>query len=140
MFRRLLVAAVVVLALASSATAVVPAAARTHHAAVSHRLIVVIKTNLTPAAAKKLSVLILIDQNGGAPAGAVATPSRPLTVHLDNRGPFRVRAEINSTCKGICSASYRISGSLSHKLEVVPTCRPKGSGFACSKIRIVKVY
>ena len=36
--------------------------------------------------------------------------------------------------------SYRISGSANHKLEVVPSCQPKGAGFVCSKVKIVKIY
>ena len=43
-------------------------------------------------------------------------------------------------CKGSCDASYRISGSANHKLEVVPSCQPTGSGFVCSKVKIVRVY
>lgn len=140
MFRRVLVAAVVVLALVSSATAVVPAAAKTNKAVVTHKLIVAVTRNLAPAAEKKLAVLVLISQYGGAPAGAVATPSKPLTVLLDNRGLYRVKAEIDASCKGSCGASYRISGSANHKLEVVPSCRPNGSGFVCSKVKIVKIY
>jgi hypothetical protein len=140
MFRRALVAAIVVVALVSSATAIVPAAAKTTKAVVTHKLIVTIKKNLAPAAEKKLAVLVLITQNGGAPAGAVATSSKPLTVLLANRGLYRVKAEIDSSCKGSCGASYRISGSANHKLEIVPSCQPKGSGFVCGKIKIVKVY
>jgi hypothetical protein len=140
MFSRFLVAAVVGLALVSSATAVLPAAAKTNQAVVTHKLIVAVKTNLAPAAEKKLAVLILINQNGDAPAGAVATPSKRLTVLLGNTGLYRVRAEIDSSCKGSCAASYRISGSANHKLEIVPSCQPRGSGFVCSKVRIVKVY
>jgi hypothetical protein len=140
MFRRFLVAAVVVLALASSATAVLPAAAKTNKAVVTHKLIVAVKKNLAPAAEKKLAVLVLISQNGGAPAGAVATSSKPRTVLLDNSRLYRVNAEIDSSCKGTCDASYRISGSANHKLEIVPSCQPKGSGFVCSKVKIVKVY
>ena len=136
---RFLVAAVVVLALASSAT-VLPAAAKTNTVVVTHKLIVAVKKNLAPAVEKKLAFLVLLSQDGGAPAGAVATPSKPLTVLLDNRGLFRVKAEIDSSCKGSCDASYRISGSANHQLEVVPSCQPKGSGFVCSKVRIVKVY
>jgi|SRR5579862_569274 len=139
MFRRFLFAAVVVLALLSSATAVPPAAAKTNKAVV-HKLIVAVKKNLVPAAEKKLAVLVLISQNGGAPAGALATPSKPLTVLLDNGGLYRVKAEIDSSCKGSCDASYRISGSANHKLELIPSCQPKGSAFVCSKVRIVKVY
>jgi hypothetical protein len=140
MFRRFLVAAVAVLALASSATAVLPAAAKTNKAVVTHKLIVTVKKNLAPAAEKKLAFLVLISQNGGAPAGAVATPSKPRTVLLDNSHLYRVNAEIDSSCKGTCDASYRISGSANHKLEIVPSCQPKGSGFVCSKVKIVKVY
>jgi hypothetical protein len=84
--------------------------------------------------------LVLISQNGGAPAGAVATPGKPLTVLLDNSGLYRVKAEIDSACKGSCDASYRISGSANHRLEIVPSCQPKGSGFVCSRVKIVKVY
>jgi hypothetical protein len=140
MFRRFLVTAVVVLALVSTATTVLPAAAKTTNAVVTHKLIVAVKKNLAPAAEKKLAVLVLTRQNGGAPAGAVATPSKPLTVLLDNSGLYRVKAEIDSSCKGNCAASYRISGSANHKLEIVPSCQPKGSGFVCSRIKIVKVY
>ena len=139
MSRRFLSAAVVVLAVASSAIAV-PAVAKTNKAVVTHKLIVAVKKNVAPAAEKKLAILVLVSQNGGAPAGAVATPSKPLTVLLDNSGLYRVRAEIDSSCKGSCDASYRISGSAKHKLEIVPSCQPKGSGFVCSKVKIVKVY
>jgi len=140
MFRRFLVAAVVLLALVSSVTAVLPAAAKTNKAVFTHTLIVSVKKNLAPAAEKKIAVLVLISQSGGAPAGAVATPSKPLTVHLDNSGLYRVKAEINSSCKGSCDASYRISGSANHKLEFVPSCQPNSSGFICSKAKIVRVY
>jgi hypothetical protein len=140
MFRRVLVAAVVVFALVSNATAVLLAVAKTNKAVVAHKLIVAVKTNLAPAAEKKLAVLVLINQKGGAPAGAVATLSKPLTVLLDNGGLYRLKAEIDSSCKGTCDASYRISGSANHKLEVVPSCQPKGSGFVCSQVEIVKVY
>ena len=140
MFRCGLGAAVVVLALISSATAVLPAAAKTNKAVVTHKLVVTVKKNLGPAAEKKLAVLVLISQNGGAPAGAVATPSKPRTVLLGNRRLYRVKAEIDSSCKGSCDGSYRISGSANHKLEIVPSCRPNGPGFVCSKVEIVKVY
>ena len=139
-FRRFLVAAVVVLALVSGATAVLPALATTNKTVVTHKLIVAVKKTLAPTAQKKLAVLVLITQNGGAPAGFVATASRPRTVFLENNRPSRVKAEIDSSCKGNCDASYRISGSANHKLEIVPSCQPKGSGFVCSKVRIVKVY
>lgn len=99
-----------------------------------------VKKNLTPAAERKLAVLVLISQNGGAPAGAVATPSKPLTVLLDNSGLYRIKVEIDSSCKGSCGASYRISGSANHKLEIVPSCKPNGSGVVCSKVKVVKVY
>jgi hypothetical protein len=140
MLRRFLLAAIVVLALVSSATAVWPAAAKTNKAVATHKLIVAVKKNLAPAAEKKLAVLVLITQNGGPPSAAVATPSKPLTVLLDIRGLYRVKAEIDSSCKGSCAATFRISGLANHKLEVVPSCQPKGSGFVCSKLRIVKVY
>lgn len=117
-----------------------PAAAKTSKAVVTHKLIVAVEKNLAPAAEKKLAVLVLISQDGGAPAGAVATPRKPLTVLLDNRGLYRVTAEIDSSCKGSCRASYRIAGSANHRLEVVPTCRPRGSGFVCSRVKIAKVY
>ncbi len=140
MFRRFFVAAVVVVALVSSARAVLPAAAKPNEAVGPHRLIVVVMRNLAPAAEKKLAVLVLVRGNGGAPAGALATPSKPLTVLFGNRGLYRVKAEIDSSCKGSCDASYRISGSATHKLEIVPSCQPRGSGFVCSKLEIVKVY
>jgi len=139
MFRRFVIPAVV-LALVMSATAGSPAAAKKNKAVGTHKLIVVVKKNLAPTAEKKLAVLVLISQNGGAPAGALATPSKPLTVLLDNRGPYRVNAAIDSSCRGSCEGSYRISGSANHKLEVVPRCQPRGSGFVCSKVKIVKVY
>ena len=139
MFRRFLVAAVVVLALASSATAA-PPVAKTNKAVLTHKLIVAVKENVALAAEKKLAILVLISQNGGAPAGAVATPSKPLNVLLDNSGLYRVEADIDSSCKGRCRASYRISGSANHRLEIVPSCQPKGSGFVCSRVKIVKVY
>ena len=140
MFRRFLVAAVVVLALVSSVTGVLPAAAKTNKAVVTHKLIVAVTKNLAPAAEKKLAVLVLISQAGGAPAGAVATSSKPLTVLLDKSGLYRVKVEIDSSCKGSCAASYRISGSANHKLMVVPSCQPNGAGVVCSKVKIVKVY
>ena len=70
----------------------------------------------------------------------MATPRKPLTVFLDNSGLYRVKAEIDSACKGSCDASYRISGSANHRLEIVPSCRPNGLGFVCSRVKIVKVY
>jgi hypothetical protein len=140
MFRRFLVASVVVLALVSTATAVSPATARTNKAVFTHTLIVSVQKNLAPTAQRKLAVLVLISQNGGPPAGAVATPTKPLTVHLDNRGLYRVKAEIDTSCKGTCNASYRISGSANHKLTVVPSCQPNGTGFVCSRAKIVKIY
>ena len=138
--RRVLIAAIVLLALGSSAAAVLPAAATSNKVVGTHKLIVAVKKNLAPATEKKLAVLVLISQNGGAPAGALATASKPLTVLQRDSGPYRVRAEIDSSCKGSCDASYRISGSANHKLEVVPSCRLKGPGFVCSKFKIVKVY
>jgi hypothetical protein len=140
MFRRVLIAAVVSLALVLSATAVLPAAAKTNTAVRTHKLIVAVKKTMAPAAEKKLAILVLITQNGGAPAGALATPSRPLTVFQNNSGLYRVKAVIDSSCKGSCYTTYRLSGSANHKLEVVPSCQPKGSGFVCSKVKIVKVY
>jgi len=139
MLRRFFVA-VVALGLVSSATAVVPGAAATNRAAVRHTLIVAVKKNLAPAAEEKLALLVLISRNGGAPAGAVATPGKPLAVLLDGSGLYRVKTEIDSSCKGSCDASLRISGSADHKLELVPSCRPRGSGFVCSKLEIVKLY
>jgi len=138
MFRGLL--GVAFLVLVSSATAVLPAAATTKNAAGNHKLIVAVKKNLGPAAEKKLVVLVLVTQNGGAPAGALATSRRPLTVFQQNSRPYRVRAVIDSACKGSCDASYRLSGSANHRLEVVPSCQLKGSGFVCRKVKIVKVY
>lgn len=139
--RRFLIAPLVFLALAVSAAAVVPAAAQTNRTVGTHELIVAVKKTMAPAAEKKLAVLVLISHDGGAPAGALATPSKPLTVLQQNGGLCRVKAEIDSTCKGSCAApSYRISGSADHRLEVVPSCQPTGRGFVCSKVEIVKVY
>jgi len=140
MFRRGLVAAVVLPALVLGATAGLSAAAKTKRAAGTHKLIVTVEKNLAPAAEKKLAVLVLVSRSGGAPAGGLATPSKPLTVLQQESGPYRVRAEIDSPCKGSCDASYRLSGSADHRLEVIPSCRLKGSGFVCSKVRIVRVY
>jgi hypothetical protein len=140
-FRRVLIAAIVFLALVSSEAAVVTARAQTKKTAGTHKLIVAVEKTMAAAAEKKLAVLVLISQNGGAPAGALATPSKPLTVLQQNSGLYRVEAEIDSTCKGSCATpSYRLSGSANHKLEVVPSCRPTGSGFVCSKVTIVEVY
>jgi hypothetical protein len=139
-FRRLLLAAVVLLALVSSSTAVLPAAATTNEAVGTHKLIVAVKKTLGPAAEKKLAVLVLISRRGGAPAGALATSSKPLSVLQSNSGLYRVKAEVDSSCKGGCDASYRISGSANHKLEIIPSCRLRGSGFVCSKLKIVKIY
>ena len=140
MFRRVIIAAVVLLVLVSSATAVLPAAATTNEADGSHKLIVAVTKNLPPAAEKKLAVLVLVSLNGGAPAGALATPSKPLTVLQRTSGLYRVKAEIDSSCKGSCAASYRIPGSADHKLEVIPNCQLERSVFVCSKVKIVKVY
>ena len=140
MFRRFHIAAVVFLALVLSSTAVLPAAATTKTAGGTHKLIVAVKKTMGPAAEKELAVLVLISQNGGAPAGALATPSKPLTVLQRNTGLYRVRAEVDSSCRGGCAASYRISGSANHKLEVIPSCQLRGSGFVCRKVKIVKVY
>ena len=141
MFRRVLVAAVVSLGLVSSAAAVLPAAAQTSKTVGTHKLIVAVKRTMAPAAEKKLAVLVLISQNGSASAGGLARPSKPLTVLQQNGGLYRVKARIDSTCRGSCDApSYRVSGSASHRLEVVPSCRPTGSGFVCRKVEIVKVY
>jgi len=139
MLRGLLVAAVGV-ALGSSATAAAPAPAGTTSAGATHKLIVTVKKTLAPAAEKRLAILVLITQGDGAPAGAVVTPSRPLTVHLASGRLYRVKAELDVSCKGTCAASYRISGSADHKLEIVPSCRPNASGFVCSKVTIVKRY
>ena len=135
MFRRFLIAAVVFLALAVSATAVLPAAAKTSKAVGTHKLIVAVKKNMAPAAETKLAVLVLLSQNGGPRAGGLATPSKPLTVLQENSGLYRVKAEIDSSCKGSCDASYRISGAANHKLEVVPSCQPKGSGSSVARSR-----
>ena len=135
MFRRLLIAAVVFLAVAVNATAVLPAAAKTSKAVGTHKLIVAVKKNMAPAAGTKLAVLVLLSQNGGPRAGGLATPSKPLTVLQENSGLYRVKAEIDSSCKGSCDASYRISGAANHKLEVVPSCQPKGSASSVARSR-----
>lgn len=140
MARRVLVAAAVVLAVVASARAVSPAAARTNRAGVAHKLIVAVKKNLPPTVEKKLAILVVISQNSRAPAAAVATASKPLTVLQQNSGLYRVNAEIDASCKGSCDASYRISGAANHKLQVIPSCQLKGSGFVCSTMKIVKIY
>jgi hypothetical protein len=128
------------LAAAVFTTAVLPAGARTNEGVRSHKLIVAVKRNLAPAAEQKLAVLVLISQNGGAPAAGLATASKPLTVLQSNSGLYLVKAELDSACKGTCAASYRISGSANHELQVIPSCRLTSSGFACGRMRIVKVY
>ena len=136
MLRRALVA----LALVAGATAVLPAGAQTTERVGTHTLVVTVKKTMAPAAEKRLAVLVLISQDDAAPAGALATPGKPLTVLQRSRGPYRIKAEIDSTCRGGCSApTYRISGSANHRLEIVPSCRPAGAGFVCSNVRIVKV-
>jgi hypothetical protein len=92
LFSRFLIAAVVLLALALSAAADLPAAAQTNKTVGTHKLIVAVKKTMAPAAEKNLAVLVLISQNGGAPAGALATPSKPLTVLQQNGGLYRVKA------------------------------------------------
>lgn len=131
-FRRVLVAAIVLFALVSSATTV--------QAAVAHTLIVAVRANVPRAPESKLAVLILITQDGGAPAGAVATARRPLTIALANSGSYRIHAEIDASCRGRCDATHRISGSTGHKVEIVPSCQPAGSGFTCNGVSIVEVY
>lgn len=129
MSRRLLIAAAAVVA---SGIAVLPAASRATSTLVPHKLVVVVEKKTVPA------VLVLIRRGAGAPAAAVATPSKPLTVLLDTRGPYVVRAEIDSSCKGSCAASVRISGAENHKLEIVARCRRKGSTLVCTTMKIVK--
>jgi hypothetical protein len=118
----------------------VPAAATTNGASGTHKLIVAVEKNLAPAAEKKLAVLVLVSRSGGTSAGALATPSKPLTVLQADSGLYRVTAEIASVCRGSCAASYRISGSADHKLEIVPSCRFTGPGLVCSNVKIVKLY
>jgi hypothetical protein len=140
-FRRFLIPAVFFLTLVLSATAVLPAAAETHKGVGRHRLIVSVKKTMVPAAEKSLAVLVLINQDGGPYSGALARPSRPRTFLEQNSGLYRVKTEIEPPCKGICAARpYRISGAANHKLEVIPSCRPRGSGFVCSKVKVVKIY
>jgi hypothetical protein len=132
---------VVFLALVFATTIVLTAAAQPSRAPRAHRLIVSVKKTLPPAAEKKLAVLILVRRNGAAPAGAVATPSKPLTVLQQSGGVYRIETEIDSACKGSCKAPvYRVSGSADHTLEVVPSCRLEGSSFACTTIAIVAVH
>jgi hypothetical protein len=137
---RLLIGAVIALTLVLTGPTVLAATAGTNEAVATHKLILAVEKNLAPAGEKKLAVLVLISQNGGAPAGAVARPGKPLTVLQETSGLYRVKAEIESRCKGGCGASYRVSGSADHKLAVIPHCRPEGSGFVCSRVEIVRVY
>ncbi len=97
MFRRVPVVAVVILALVSARVQPWRRQRKTNKAVVTHKLIVTVRRNLAPAAQKKLAVLVLISQNGGSPAGAVATASKPLTVHLANSRLYRVKAEIDAS-------------------------------------------
>ena len=140
MRRRFLLAAVLSLALLVSSVGVFPAAATTHKAAGTHKLIVAVKRTLDRAAEKKLFILVLISQNGGAPAAALATSSKPLVILQADSGLYRMKVEIDASCRGACTATGRISGSANHKLEVIPHCRLNGSGFVCSKLKIVRMY
>jgi len=139
MFRRSFLAAVVVFAVASVSTAA-QTGATTDRAVSAHKLIVAVEKTLGPKAEKKLAVLVLVNQNGGAPAAAVVTASKPLTVLQSNSGLYRVKVELDVSCRGACEASYRISGSANHKLQVIPSCRLESAGFVCSRVKIVKVY
>ena len=127
-------------ALVVSSTAVLPAEATTSKTVGTHKLIVAVKKTLPPAAEKRFAVLLLIRYNGGAPAAAVATTRKPVTVLQSSSGLYRVKAEIDASCKGSCNAIYRVSGSANHQLEVIPRCQLKGSGFVCSNLRIAKIY
>ena len=106
MFRRFLVAAVVVLALVSSATAVLPAAAKTNKAVVTHKLIVAVKKTLAPAAREEACGLGA-DQPERRRSCRSSWPRRasPVPFSIDNRGLYRVKAVIDSSCKGSCAAS-----------------------------------
>ena len=139
MFRRSFLAAVVVFAVASVSTAA-QTGATTDRAVSAHKLIVAVEKTLGPKAEKKLAVLVIISQNGGPPAAAVATASKPLTILQSNSGLYRVKAELDVSCRGSCETSYRISGSANHKLQVIPSCRLESAGFVCSRVKIVKVY
>jgi hypothetical protein len=108
MVRRVLVAAVVSLAIVLSAKAALPAEAQTSTMVGTHKLIVAVKNTMATAAERRLAVLVLVSQNGGAPAGSLATPSKPMTVLQQNGGLYSVKAEIDSACRGNCDApSYR---------------------------------
>src|SRR5581483_8674649 len=135
MVRRFLFAAGISLALVSTATAQPSTRVGTH------TLIVTVGKTMTPPAERRLAVLVLISRDGGAPAGGLATPGRPLTVLQQDSGLYRIKVEIDSRCRGSCAAPiYRVSGSADHRLEVVPGCRPTRSGFVCSRVHVVKVY
>ena len=130
----------VVLGLIVSAAATSSVAARPNTAVAAHKLIVVVKKNLAPAAEKKLAVLVLINQNGGPPSAALATSSKALTVFSTIAASTVSRPRSTLRAEGPVPGVLRISGAANHKLEVVPSCRPKGSGFACSNVTIVKIY
>ncbi len=140
MSRTLPIAAVAVVALGAGATGAVPAAATSSGIVAAHKLVVAVRKNLPPAAERRLAVLVLVGRGTGAPAGAVATASKPLTVLLADRGLYHVTAEIDSACDGACAATYHVSGSADHKLVVVPSCRSHGPGFVCSTVRILRAY
>jgi hypothetical protein len=126
----------------ASTLAVLPAAARTTSAAGTHHsLLVAIKQNMPAAAKKKLVVAVMVNQNGGPWASSEATPSKPAVFIQDNSRRYLVKVFLESSCKGVCETKgYRISGSVRHKLMVIPTCRYANRVFTCSKIRVVRVY
>ena len=85
----------------------------------------------------------LAEDIGGGDATSALTlepGQRARGVLLAKSGLYRVKAEIDSSCKGHCDGSLRISGSANHKLVIVPSCQPRGAGFVCSRVKIVKVY
>lgn len=127
----------------ASALPVLPAAARTTSAASTHhKLFVSVKQNMPAAAEQKLVVAVNVNQNGGPWASSEATAIKPAVFIQENGRRYLVKVFLESSCKGVCETKggYRISGSARHKLMVIPSCRYANRVFACSEIRVVKVY
>ena len=142
MFRPALIAGVTVLALsASGMTAVLPAVAKTNKAVGTHT--VDRGSQEEPGSGDREKARHFgsnqPERRRSCGSRRYLEQAADCSIQKDS-GLYRVKARIDSACKGSCDASYRISGSANHKLEVVPSCQPKGSGFVCSKVKIVKVY
>ena len=100
-----------------------------------------VNKNMPAEAQKKLVVAVNVNQNGGPWASSQATPSKPAVFIQDKSRRYRVKAFLESSCKGVCETKgYRVSGAARNKLMVIPSCQYANKVFTCSKIRVVKVY